>query len=117
MPDLNEIWEFFIEKGLMTRDRVPGHGIIGSVERNRIAFVIQVSDRNGYKFSWQTRDHDYEMMDKFEKIEKDIQKLYPGADLRRRAKSRFFIPIDQTNPLVNTLKVITDTKFIVGYTG
>jgi hypothetical protein len=85
--------------------------------RGGIGFCISYTQNNGYKFSWQTRDRDDVTMAKFEKIEKDIHKLCPGAKLERRVKSRFFIPIDQDKPLESILKVINDTRFIIGYTG
>jgi hypothetical protein len=108
----------FLKDDFPTREpRLGDNAMICRDLKNGVFFYISYTDGSEYQFSWQTRVRDNNTIARFKENETAIKNLYPDANLENRAASRFKIPIDNDKPRESILKVIEDTRIIIGWTG
>jgi hypothetical protein len=105
----------FFENNGFTMIHPKGKNCIYSRPHNKTNFVV-ISDKNGYKFKWETT---YEKIGKIEKRYEQIKNIYPNAYIESGTRNpewkRIWFPVNQSKPLEDSLDIIKNTIDIIGY--
>jgi hypothetical protein len=99
-----------------------GKDYFGSEAKNNIYWNLTPKTR-GYEFKWETQDPDTALI--FDEKSSDIKDWCSRAKKGLKTKDggnenqfrRFFIAVNQANPLEDTLYIVNETKMIIGWTG
>jgi hypothetical protein len=103
----------FLEKnGFGTRSLPKNKNQLCSKMHDGTFFFIALSKRDGFKFHWEANNHDEGW---FNDRKNTISKSFPGSCVTVKEVCRLFIPVDQEHYSESILKIVKETRSVMGY--